>query len=432
MNKIVKIFESRISIAILIVVMRLLLDYVYIEVVSPVYYYLGLTVSVTILGEVLSWIVLVLIIILMNSIVSVDTQNNKGAIVLAILLCCSGIPTTTIIACFEVSPSFSILLSIYWILTVFLYKRKSKFKFKITECRIIGSEILLYVIFFVLAFSVILVVVRYTGFSVTFDLAEVYTLRTNFKSDNIPSLLQYPFFTSTMIMPVILVYALSKKKYVMVVFAVIIQLLAFFADGRKSTLFMLVLTVVGYFLIHNFNVRLIPIGAFAVVSLGCLEKWIFSTSFFINYVVRRLFLLPAYLQYAYYDFFAEHEKDFLRQSILGRLGFDSPYSDSIPRLIGKGYYGGSYANNGLFSDAFANFGVFGVILYPILLVLALKMLDKCSKNLSVNICIGVIFTAAYAFLSTFYFTVMLTHGFIISCIVVYFMPGFQEGEMRPK
>lgn len=432
MNKIVKFLESRISIAILIIAMRLLLDYVYIKVVSPVYFYLGLTVSVTVLGEVLSWVVLALMIILMNSIISVDTRNNKGAIVLAILLCCSGIPTTTIIACFEVSPLFSILISIYWFLIVLLYKRKSKFKIKRIYSKIIGSEVLLYVIFFILAFSVILVVVRYTGITVTFDLTEVYTLRTNFKSDNIPSLLQYPFFTSTMVMPVILVYALSRKKYFMVAFSVSIQLLAFFADGRKSTLFMLVLTVAGYFLIRNFNARLIPIGAFAIVILGCLEKWIFSTSFFINYVVRRLFLLPAYLQYAYYDFFSEHTKDFLRQSILGRVGFESPYSDSIPRLIGKGYYGGSYANNGLFSDAFANFGVFGVILYPILLVLALKLLDTCSKNLSVNICIGVIFIVAYSFLSTFYFTVMLTHGFIVCCIVVYLMPGFREGKMRPK
>lgn len=432
MNRIVKFFESRFSIIILVVVMRFLLDYTYIRVVSPVYYYLGLTVSVTFRREILSWIVLVVMIILINSLIDIDTQNNKGAIVLAILLCCSGIPTTTIIACFEVNNSFLILISIYWIFTVFLYKRRRRFKIKLKKSRIIGSEILLFAIFLVLALSVILVVVRYTGIFMIFDLAEVYTLRTNFKSDNIPRLLQYLFFAATMIMPVILVYSLSKKSYAMAIFAVLIQLLAFFADGRKSTLFMLALIIVGYFFIHNFNVRFIPIGAFSVVILGCLEKWVFSTSFFINYIVRRLFLLPAYLQYAYYDFFSKNTKDFLRQSILRRVGFNSPYTEAIPRMIGKGYYGGSYANNGLFSDAYANFGIVGVILYPILLVMALKMLDKCSKNLSVGICIGVIFTVSYSFLSTFYFTVMLTHGFIICCIVVYLMPGFRRGEIRPK
>ena len=62
-------------------------------------------------------------------------------------------------------------------------------------------------------------------------------------------------------------------------------------------------------------------------------------------------------------------------------------------------------------------------MYPILLAFALKWLDQSSRNISIGVSMGVIFSMSYALLSSFFFTVMLTHGFIICCVVVALMPA---------
>ena len=107
---------------------------------------------------------------------------------------------------------------------------------------------------------------------------------------------------------------------------------------------------------------------------------------------------------------------------MGRFGFVSPYSEKIPKLIGAQYYLNSYANNGLFADAYSNLGVVGVFIMPILIVLALKILDYCSYDLDIRFCSAVIFISSYTLLSSSFFVVMLTHGFLLSCLIMYLIP----------
>lgn len=422
-----RLITSNKGIVLSVILSRLLLDYLYINVISPNYFYRGLTYSFSNIRMVLSWIVLFIFIGMILYLVNFcNDERLKGAIMINILLCCSAVPTTTIIAYFNLGILFSVELVLYWLMIVFLYRRMQNNVFSIKGPTLNRNKIVLYFITAVLALNLFMIVVGYTGLSFNVNLHDVYETRANFKTERIPTVLRYLFFGSTMAFPIIIVFALESKRYLLASIASICQIVSFFVDGRKVTLFMFVLTVAGYFLIKKFDVRLIPFGSFAIILIGCIEKWVFHSSFLINYVVRRLFILPAYLQYAYYDYFLNNPKDYLRQSIVGRLGFHSPYDASIPTIIGTYYYGGSYANNGLFSDAYMNFGIIGAIVFPFLIVLALKLLDDVSKKLPIGLCMGFIFSLSSALLSSSFFTVMLTHGYLMCCIVVALIPSIER------
>lgn len=108
--------------------------------------------------------------------------------------------------------------------------------------------------------------------NVSFNLYDVYGTRAAFKSDKLPTILQYLFSACIIVFPVIIVYGLNKKKRILALAATICQLLAFFADGRKSTIFVLIATILGYYFIHNLTARMIPAIMMGVTVVGFIEK----------------------------------------------------------------------------------------------------------------------------------------------------------------
>lgn len=404
-----------------------MLDFIYCNIVSPMYSYLGMTTTHSAFYYVISWIMVFVYSLMLFKIIN---RPQNGAVIISILIICSAISTTTIVAYVGFSIGFAILNVFYWAFIVALYCLCTKKK-KIGEHKFKRNSITLYAIFFFFAAIIVFICVVYTGFHISFNLYDVYETRQAFKGKDIPLLLAYLYSASIIVFPIIIVYGLNKKKPVLVVAAICFQLLAYSADGRKSTLFALVATLLGYYFIQSLTAKMIPVIITGLTFFGILEKWVLGTKYLIDFFIRRLFLLTGYLQYAYYDFFKDGPKDLMRQSIIGKLGFSSPYTQPIPLLIGNHYYvRGSHANNGLFSDAYSNFGIWGIIILPVFIVLALKLLDKTSEGLSSGICLGLIIVSSYTLLSSSFFTVMLTHGFLLGCIIIYVIPRFSSNVMR--
>lgn len=405
-----------------IVVFRFMLDHMYVNIISPLYSYLGMTAEYSPFYYGISWLMVGCYVIMMFSIIDV---NKNGAVILSIILICSGIPTTTITAYLGHSLDFAVLNVLYWFFLVFLYKFKG-IHIVFSRKTMKRSPLMIYAVFFFFA-AVLLICTAYTGVHFSFDLYDVYGTRADFKGSSLPTILVYLFSACIIVFPIVIVYGLNKKKYILTLAAVGCQLLAFFTDGRKSTLFVLIVTVFGYYFIHSLTAKMVPGLMFGITLVSFLEKIFIGTDNLIQLVVRRLFLVTGYLQFAYYDFFSNNPKDYLRQGILGRFGLVSPYSKDIPLIIGENYYvNNSYANNGLFADAYANFGNWGVIIFPLLIVIAFRFLDRVSEGLPSGVCMGIIIVASYTLLSSSFFTVMLTHGFLLGCIIIYILPRFRH------
>ena len=79
------------------------------------------------------------------------------------------------------------------------------------------------------------------------------------------------------------------------------------------------------------------------------------------------------------------------------------------------------ANNGLFSDAYMNFGVFGVIIFPLIITLIFKFVDGYAyfiKNESLKFIIIVMM--AFVFISIPFSTALFSSGILFMILMLSF------------
>jgi hypothetical protein len=135
-------------------------------------------------------------------------------------------------------------------------------------------------------------------------------------------------------------------------------------------------------------------------------------------------LLPNLLDYQYFDFFSVHQPDYYHQSFLRHFGFQSHYDLNIPFLIGKEYYNNpeASANNGLLSDAYANFGFWGVFITPVLVICTLKFLANAAKEIDLKIVMVPIVYVCFLLMSTALNTALLTGGIVMLWLFLFLMP----------
>ena len=134
--------------------------------------------------------------------------------------------------------------------------------------------------------------------------------------------------------------------------------------------------------------------------------------------------LPPLLTSQYYDFFSTNELVYLRDGILGKLGFASPYNELIPRVIGNFYYNSSdiNANTGICGDDFAQFGWVSLIIYPLVRVWLLQLFDYVSSGLNMKLVLLISVLYAFSFISGSMTMILLTKGFLLVCILLFLLP----------
>ncbi len=403
----------------LIIIYRIALDIVYSFCASRVFRYIGLGFKFDWVTAVLSWILLLSCLPIVRK--CVDKAKFSDVIML-FLIYLAYIPYTTMVAFFGYSAAYIAANSFYWLWLFILYNYLPNFKgnFVITGKR---NDVLLTVIEAVFAAVILFISWRYMGFRFTISLSDVYAYRAEAKMASIPILISYLFAASKAVNPILLVYSLSKKKYLNALLIIIIQILSFSINGSKTVLFSTLAAVLFYFFYHDSMLKKIP-GVLAVLCfLTYFETEVLGTIFLLAYFVRRVMFVPNQLGSYYFDFFTRNQPDFYQQSFLRIFGIKSQYSD-IDHLIGANYFGKSEmgANSGLISDAVTNLGVPGIVILPFVLVIVLKIIDKCSEGINNKIYISTSIVIAFMLISSFLPTVLLTHGLIAVCLVLMLIP----------
>lgn len=286
---------------------------------------------------------------------------------------------------------------------------------------------LFYGAFIILGFMMIVISGAYTGFRISLDLSDVYEYRMEAREYAMPFFLRYPFSWTVYILPVGLMCSLVKGKKLLSVYLCFCQILCFSFNGKKTVLFSLILVLL-INLLYRKSKNLDLLTPYAFFSLGALSfvevmaKG--SEAFLAKAFIRRMMFVPAYLGSIYYDFFKHNELDYLRSSFLRYFGFTSPYVDSIPRTIGRVYFNAPEmnANTGLCGDAFSNFGWLGVVIYPFLIILLVKVLDKYMSNVEIQVKFIVMILLSYMFLNGSYFKLLLTNGIFILLLILIMYP----------
>ncbi len=138
-------------------------------------------------------------------------------------------------------------------------------------------------------------------------------------------------------------------------------------------------------------------------------------------VAYRTFVLPGVIVSEYYQFFEGHPKIVGRDGVFSTIS-RSPYDKSAPFLIGTKYFQNeaTSANVNIWADGFANFGLFGFVLVPALLLIVLRILDRVGSGSRAGpIAAGSMMLAA-TLANTGILTALLTGGLGVFLVGIYF------------
>lgn len=401
----------------MLILYRVLLDLVYVQCITGVYAYMGMSCEKPELFQaILYWIVYLCFSLWC---IRLSRGSHLSELVLMFLFLTSFAPAMTMFTYRKADHSFLYIL--YWLCLAVLHlaipPRSKKHRIQAGDKAVrIVSYACLALSLFIWGF--------YAHFHIQISLTDVYDQRAAAREYGMPTIVTYLYGSLNVIIPTFVIYALKNKKKLEAALFFLAQLAIFFTNGSKSTFFLAIFSLFLYFFVRNNTerTRYLPHILSLGVLAGFLAEKLLRIGLINSLVIRRLMFIPVTLDYVYYDFFSTHSPDLFRSSLLSHFGFSSIYDKPIPRLLGEIYPNiGFNANNGLFSDAYANLGVIGMFAMPLLIVLLLRLGDRCSSGLDRSQLMPVMI-AFYVLSGSSFFTNLLTHGLVVLFIVLYLLP----------
>lgn len=279
---------------------------------------------------------------------------------------------------------------------------------------------------FVSAFFVIFLVVWFyvSGVGFNLDLTKVYEFRRDNEKLAAGGLLSYTNnWTFKVFNMVLLAVALLYSRYFFAIVILLVQIYFFAASAHKGVLFspFIILGVWFYFKRSN-SLIFMPVALILVIFLSLVGYYVYGDLLSSSMFSRRLFFVPAHLTYAYFDFFSQNPNVFWSNSVLSSFS-QYPYNVGVSKVIG-GFLGepDMSANNGFVASGYAHAGIFGVFFYSLIIGMILRFLNHTTLNLlplwfSISLSLTPIRTLI---VSSDLFVVMLTHGFLVALILIFF------------
>lgn len=407
-----------------ILLLRLSLDIVYVFIAVSGYSCIHLDFHAY--KYVLSWLVT---LIMTPFIVYLYKNSSASSTIILLINLIYFIPGCTLYSLSGLPDSYFLFYFFYWIVLMVWQYRIPYIHFKLPPEGV--SKRLFYIIMIIVAVGAIAISGIYNNFQMNFRLDNIYELRAIRRNMEIPTIIRYFQPLATVFIPLAIVYFLSKRKYILSLGMCVIQFLLFSFGGEKYALFVIPVAIIGYYLYRENRISWFSWGLVVLNVIAMLE-FIFKFRWITTYVQYRSQFVPTLISFQYYTYFTNNTPDYLSQSILRRFGFISDYDIAIPKIIGREYWNSVavYANNGLVGDAFSNFAWLGLLMFPLLIVLTLRLMDACAYRIDRRILITVFIGYTVSIINVPIFTVILTNGFIFMCLVLYLLP--REGQRYKK
>jgi hypothetical protein len=403
----------------LILFYKLSLDLVYLKTIGPFYDYVGMVLDFSMYKYIFSTI---LVLIAIPAIVKCYENGSISSTTILLLNLMYFIPGATLFAFAGLPDRYFLFFGLYWFLLFF-------WNFAISAPSIRGmNDTSRRLLFWMTMVSIILlslgITALYGQFRLQINLADVYQLRFAQREMNLPTFVSYFQPIAATLVPLMMVYCFVNKKYLWGAGLLAIQLLSFGFGGNKSTLFYAGVGLLAYFFYSQRRIVWLPAGFIALNLMALAELSLMHFSYLSAYIQNRVLFIPNLLSWQYFNFFEKNELLLLRDSILRRIGLESPYPLQTPFLIGDLYYKdpSMNANNGLCGDAYSNFGWAGLLFYPFAIAVILKLFDSLSFHLDKRIVLtaAVIFTIGLTNIS--FFSLLLTNGLIFALLLLFILP----------
>ncbi|MFU0823639.1 MAG: hypothetical protein ACFWTK_01025 [Clostridium sp.] len=250
-----------------------------------------------------------------------------------------------------------------------------------------------------------------------FHMKEVYSIRLAARA-KVPAKMSYIIsWSALVIIPSCIAWCVKHKKYFFIAVPVIIQVLLFTIGGNKSHLFGLALTIFIFILFKNKFMYFFTTFLNFVIATSL----IINNKFIMAIVIRRTFFVPASTSNAYYDFFSINPKIKLANSIF-RVFFEDPYKLDPSFIISRYIYRlpDMSSNANYIANAYANFGLLGILVFSIILSLVFLFIEYFSLNKKYKEYIILIsFSAVFVLTNSALLTTLSNHGLAFSIIMSY-------------
>lgn len=409
---------------------RLLLDASY-EQIAVIFDYQGLFSNKrTPESVVLSWFIF---LGFMPYVVRLFRGRDFSDTVMILLVLFSLIPQTTVISYRSDYPaSFLFLITAYWALLCMLHFWTRPIVFRVAPTSLKAS--IPYVVLGILIPTVITFSLVNTGLRLHWNLIDVYDIRAEAREFVAPFPVNYVLSFADNALGFFAVLMLYKRRFIalgVVLFAIFVN---FSITGTKQIVFVVLCGLLGYVFIRSsgFSHRIL-VAALGLAIACHVEAALMGTHVLTGLFPYRVLFIPAELHYSYFSFFQINELDLYRQSIFKFL-FESPYATNIQFLLGEYSIGEvtARANNGLFSDAYMNIGAVGAMIYPLFVVVLLRLFDGAVSRIDGRMWFVLAIYMSFVLLGMTLSTALLTAGLLPFLFLLYmFSPAtvFHSGSL---
>lgn len=320
---------------------------------------------------------------------------------------------------------FPLLFYTVLILSLKKYAHKKsndrKVNIVIPEIKRVDNKVLLFCGVFTVAIWAL------AGFPVALNLDSAYERRMALRLTNISPLLNYPYMIiGGSVLPFIFAKYYSKRKYWYAAGTFACGILLFFINGMKTWI-MIYVVAAGIAVLWKSNALkdgwkqcLVIDVLFLWVAAVCVALYDLTGKYGLLAEFSRVVLIPNSIGFTSVDFFRKNELLYLRESVL-RAFLKSPYPGGSDFYM---YHGADVtattgrANNGLWGDAFRNFGIVGMLIYPFLISKVFNLVEKSSRGFSLSFRVFVLFLILWAAVNTSFFTWLLTDGVIVILLLI--------------
>lgn len=412
-----KILNKKIFLILSLVLLRAMLDYSYIWFVNPLFSYAGFVINFDTTQYLASWAIFLACTLMVAKRISLASDFFYLISLINIIT-----PITSLFGLNSLNP---LLPTLATVCSILLASQIAKSKY-LGQQNIPFLKNSIQIVLFISIALVLYLTIWYffSGASKNFnlDFSQVYLYRVANAELTDIGILAY---LNTWIMKVfnvaLIAYFLHKKKYILVFVFFIAQIFFFGISAHKSVLFFPFL-VFGLWLLYRKNnlTILLPLTYIFIFTLILTAYFISDSLVIPSMIFRRFFFVPAYLTFAYFDFFSDNINIYWSNSFLSSF-INYPYETTIPALIGSHIGTETNANNGYISSGFAHAGLLGITFYTFLLGIIINIIDTILKNgLPLWLGLSLVSVPLYSTLtSSDLLTTILTHGLGISLLVLY-------------
>jgi len=386
----------------------------YVYIISPVYAYSGFITSVSLLAVLESYFMVILIGLTMPS-----TINRASHFFIWMLAIATIIPTLSFYAMHSGSRMFMYAMVIGYFCVVLFSKIPIIKIGTLKEGRTIGIFLLI-----IMVVAVAASMIAKGGLShFNLDLSKVYEHRGEVGLLINAGIWGYiNTWVYKVVNPALIAWALWRKRYRLFLIFTALQVLFFAISSHKSVLFYPVLILAVCFIARKKEaLKYTTWGLIGVIVLSSCIYLIFDNIWPASLFIRRVFFVPAQLNFAYYELFSSIGYVYLSNSVFSSF-LDYPFEYNYANMVSLYLLGhpDTNCNNGFLATGYMHFGYLGMWIFSIIVGLLLWIVDSLiGKRMPMWLGISILLIPFFSlFTSADLTTALLTHGILIGCFIL--------------